>query len=475
MKPSRVCVVVILYWSLIAKNPSHSNLWVCGAETIVSGEPIESKEEKSLSQSETYGDSLPTVMDASGGPGDRHEQPDSNASFRKTREAEEENSVPTTHNSASELSSTATDTSAATADASQDGPSEGTSHSGNKRMWGASSAASETSDSNKHIDEQEKQPQNNTASSNGTPSSNSHLPFVPKVPSSSASGTHQPPEGYVIAARVYNDPQDKLAHFDDTPLALPYWECGVTGSTTSPQPIKDAYFRHTLAATTSTSWSGTDGKHPVLVVALTPLVMELNSNVAKEFQPGQVVLLEDVLLPGHKMRPLHNQDLQVLFLTLPQQHYRTGKEYLSLQAATQKHVNPCPSNTDAESDSSAASVVNFHPRRRQGPPNVRRVRTAIFTLLGISVSTLAADFLGKTAPLWLAVGVGGTCFVVAGTYGIAQGAEMGWTWLEVWRTQEKLKVSNRPSAQMEDNIQAELDERALMQSINDTESVRKLQ
>ena len=88
---------------------------------------------------------------------------------------------------------------------------------------------------------------------------NLHIPFVPK-------STHPPPPGYLISARVYIDPKDKLGHIDEDVLTLPYWDCGAVGSTTSPLKVTDVAFRHSL--TPSQGWTGTDGKHPVLSIAV---------------------------------------------------------------------------------------------------------------------------------------------------------------------------------------------------------------
>lgn len=88
---------------------------------------------------------------------------------------------------------------------------------------------------------------------------NLHIPFVPK-------STHPPPPGFLISARVYIDPKDKLGHLDEDPITLPYWDCGAVGSTTSPLKVTDVSFRHSL--TPSQGWTGTDGKHPVLAIAV---------------------------------------------------------------------------------------------------------------------------------------------------------------------------------------------------------------
>lgn len=214
---------------------------------------------------------------------------------------------------------------------------------------------------------------------------------------------YTPPEGFEISTRVYIDPKDRLAHLDNDPINLPYWDCGVAGSTTSPIPVAAAAFRHSLTSTTP--WSGTDGKHPLLAVALSPLVIETNSGESKQVTAGQVILLEDVLVEGHRFLPLPNQELNLLFLTLPQTHYHHGKDRISLRESSKtKHSkHPCP--------------VPSHVQNRHGPLFLsgRSIQRGLWAIMGLTMSTLAAEFVSKTAPLWLAVGVGGTCFVLGGT------------------------------------------------------------
>lgn len=379
-------------------------------------------------------------------------------------------------------------------------------------------------------------------SSTTAPQQQQNLPFIPSSSSSSTSKQanqqqhpqqkqqhhHKPPEGFVLAARVYTDPVDRLSHFDKDPaaLTLTYWDCGVAGSTTPYINVKHAYFRHALAATTtvissndsysysgssSSHYSNPDSMHPVLVVALTPVTMEVNSGTVQHFQPGDVILLEDVLRPGHKMRPSHPYqnhpqqhqhhpaDVQLLFLTMPHPYHHTGKDHVSMAAlasnnrlAVQK--NPCPANTNtisqqasgtsSDSDSSGTSTSatttqsdTTSPLESSGgtafgtidrpsgtksgssssrpflvyqpPPSPftqwwkhpNAGRWVVLGVAGLSVSTLMADFLGKTAPLWLAVGVGGGCFVAASTYSFCQAGNAVWAAAEVWYYQRQLRES----------------------------------
>jgi hypothetical protein len=261
----------------------------------------------------------------------------------------------------------------------------------------------------------------------------SHIPFIA---SKHLQNQHNPPEGFTLAARVYIG-TDKLAHFDydddkRCSISLPYFDCGASGSTTAPVPVKHAYFRHSLSA--PTVWVDPD-MHPVLAVALAPFTMELDSGESLEFRAGDVVLLEDSLRPGHRMIVSDNHSLSILFVTLPQPHYHTGKQHLSLKKAVAQKTTPCleRNGLDDFAQSRASSI------RPSVVWDARRIRLVFLGTVALSISTLAADFLGKTAPLWLAVGVGGTCFVVGSTYGLTLAGDYVFTALELWRERRRLE------------------------------------
>jgi hypothetical protein len=420
-------------------------------------------------------------------------------------------------------------------------PPPTTAGEGNKRLWGSTGSSNDApptdSDNSTSSPPQQQQQQQQQQQ---------NLPFIPSVSTSKQANQqahqqqqefhHKPPEGFVIAARVYTDPKDKLSHFDMDPtaLTLTYWDCGVAGSTTPYISVKHAYFRHALAATTtvissndsysysssSHSNSNPDSMHPVLVVALTPVTIEVNSGTVQHFQPGDVILLEDVLRPGHKMRPSHQHpsppkkdqqqyhpaDVQLLFLTMPHPYHHTGKDHVSLAALASNsrllQRNPCPNpntvsqasdsgstSTTGQSDStspleSSGATVSSTIDRTSGattgsgvkessstsssssrpylvyqpPPSPftqwwkhpNAGRWVVLGVAGLSTSTLMADFLGKTAPLWLAVGVGGGCFVAASTYSFCQAGNALWTAAEVWYYQRKLGESLSSSTTFDD-------------------------
>jgi hypothetical protein len=315
-----------------------------------------------------------------------------------------------------------------------------------RRRWGAGSSGDEP------VDQAElpptKQPTAHEKSDDSEQPSGK-IPFVRKAKTSNDHAA-TPPEGFQLAARVYIDTTDKLAHFDTHVQPFPYWDCGWHGSTTSPLPLKDAYFRNALSG--ATFWSGTDGKHAVLAVALTPVVVELNSGESLTLRVGQVILLEDVLKPGHKIRPLEkNHELLMLFLTLPQQYYATGINQISLPASfltPTKRKDPCPNVRNGEIDRGEMAVDSSGAELTAGPMpwTAKRIRKVTLALIGVSLSTLAADFMGKTFPLWLAVGIGGTSFVAGATWAIVTGGDFLFTTADVWLERRKLTETSQSSS-----------------------------
>jgi hypothetical protein len=313
--------------------------------------------------------------------------------------------------------------------------------SSHTRMWGTPPQDGEHGEHLPHEDDRGDVAATTAAASSSSSSFNApprnvhHIPFKPKTSaSSSSSATHPPPPGFQITTRVYIEPRDKLAYIDEDPITLPYWDCGTVGSTTTPLTIKEVTFRHSL--TQSQAWTGTDGKHPFLCVALTEFLLEVSSGASKVIQPGQVVLLEDVLIPGHKLRPLHHHDVQVMFLQLPKTHYSTGKESISLPTTVVNDPCPIPERMSSSSSSSSSSYSKNVVKRGERDARLLRI---LLGLTGASLFTIMADFLGKTAPLWLAVGVGGSCFVTAGTVGTIALGEACVSNLQAWIQQRRLQ------------------------------------
>jgi hypothetical protein len=299
-----------------------------------------------------------------------------------------------------------------------------------------------------------------------TATSSNKIPFVAK-PGSTKTTTHhtihQDPfsTGFQITTRVYTDAHDKKAHFDHSfteTVVLPYWECGVTGSTTVPIPMQHVQVRHLLGGAKPSSFSkggGEDsfGPQPQLVVALTPLEIVLNSGQQQIFHPGDVILLENVIAGGHKLQGVEKSPNMIcMLLTLPNAYHHIGKDKNSLQTIFEKTFwkqNPCKTglavtnndgncveqNGDGGSDEDIRSSVLS---RWAGPP--RAMRRVGLGVIGAGLSLAIADFLGKCAPFILAVAFGGGALVVGGTYGVVKLGEYGIDEIEVWNERRLLRL-----------------------------------
>jgi hypothetical protein len=308
-------------------------------------------------------------------------------------------------------------------------------------------------------------------------------------------GYINPPEGFIITARVYIDDHDKLAHFDvmeetnevnstmkSNSIMLPYYDCGVSGATTAALPVKQIYFRHALSSPTTVyiDQSSTDSKlvlYPVLAVALSSLTVELDSGAHMDFVAGDVILFEDTLRPGHLLTvSKDSKSLTLLLITLPNKHHHIGKQYISVKAALKAHPHksvPCSISTpsdDSDIDrlnsessehetismtdsplnkssillTSPDGFINLSPA--QFSDAGRRVRILLLGTIAFSLSTLMADFLGRTAPLWLAVGVGGTCFVLGSTYALTTLSDFLYTAISLRHERWKLENKSNQSA-----------------------------
>ncbi|KAL7461797.1 hypothetical protein ACHAXS_005785 [Conticribra weissflogii] len=193
----------------------------------------------------------------------------------------------------------------------------------------------------------------------------------------SDSHTYMPPQGFRLTARIVTSPSDGLAYFlDSSPsdtnnneevdwlMGIPYTyvECGPTiESTTEAFSITDMVARHFPAGAVPGHWVNLGGGvtidskslaeggesgprylngnlhdgHPKLLVALSPIEITVSGNFeeTRVFQPGDVLLLEDTLGKGHKMRAVpttsrddgdgkakfgaYSQDMSVLMISLP--------------------------------------------------------------------------------------------------------------------------------------------------------------
>jgi len=301
-------------------------------------------------------------------------------------------------------------------------------------------------------------------------------------------------KGFEITTRVYTDPYDKLAHFDDIllednsndsestttdssknsksspstkPIVLPYWECGVAGSTTVPVPLSSLTVRHLLGGSKPGSFEGgcgrgetvgigggmgmglgggsnNDDTHPRLVVPLTPLEIVLNSGQTRIFEPGDVILLENCLTGGHILQGHEGHDMVVVLLTLPHPYHHAGKDRNSLSSIFENNFwkqNPCKTGLANNGSGSGANREGRSDLARWSQSYRLRRRLGL-GVIGAGISMALADFLGKVAPLALAVAAGGGLVAMGGTYGLVKLGEFGLDELDFWQERRLLRLQD---------------------------------
>lgn len=344
------------------------------------------------------------------------------------------------------------------------GPAEGSiaTDSGPVEESSSSSTATHDGDEKKQQQQEKRGGGGGGAGGGGQAKDEQGVPFLFKPGGATASSTghhsnhnnhnnnihFQPPQGFRISSRVYTDPKDKLAHFDnDSAMVFPYWECGTSGSTTVPIPLQHASVRNLLGGSQPNTYSGSEfGPYPQLVVALSPVDIVLNSGQVQTFQPGDVILLEDVVSCGHKLKGHDHQDMTVMILTLTEHYHQVGKDKTSLQKILTKDnlmkISPCPNNNGLQFSRADLEPIGLGNKvgqllRRLQPRSIRRY---LLTVLGLSVSAVMGDFMGKVAPLWLAVLFGGGCFVTGGTLAIVKVGDKALDELEMWQERRQLRL-----------------------------------
>jgi len=290
--------------------------------------------------------------------------------------------------------------------------------------WGEPCYTNESSSTAPSIDSSEGSNNNNSNNNNNNNNKKEKqqsVPFLRTTPP--VTKKHDPPSGFILTARVYTSEHDKMAHFDTTELTLDFLTCGVAGSTTSGIPIQHAYFRHALSSSKPAVYQGTEyGPHPQLLIALSTIKMELNSGETRNFNEGSVVLLEDVVSGGHKLTSPNDGDVLVLLLTLPQHYHYVGKERTSLPNGQRLQC------------------------KEDGTLHRKLTRKYILGGIGVGFTLIIADWMGKVAPLWLSVGIGGGCFVVGGTWLLVEGGDRLVDSIEYMVEQRRMKQEGEVDA-----------------------------
>ncbi|KAL3800139.1 hypothetical protein HJC23_001060 [Cyclotella cryptica] len=244
----------------------------------------------------------------------------------------------------------------------------------------------------------------------------------------STTESRKPPQGFQLSARVVTSPSDGLSYYLDLPedpnaleiqnwmMNIPYTfvECGPTvESTTEAFMLEDMVVRHFPHGAAMGHWVNLaggitiDGEnendggsyinenhdgHPNLLIPLSPIEITVsgNSEETRTFHPGEVVLMEDTLGKGHKMRAarvvneseskdkhaVRGQDLKVLMVSLPHTvHYSLSDwEGYSRNKPTpstpESSTNSIHANFPSESPSSFSgakhSIFGLTPKHHSG-------------------------------------------------------------------------------------------------------------
>ena len=227
---------------------------------------------------------------------------------------------------------------------------------------------------------------------------------------------NEPPQGFKLAGRIVTSPSDGLSYFLDAPQVDPdsndgdwidsipyaYLECGSTiESTTEAFSLSDMVLRHFPASASMRHWTNLGGGvtiengvvdeggskdeetvryidgnhegHPKLLVALSPIEITVSGNneESRIFNSGEVILMEDTLGKGHKMRAANvnpdnnadvHRDLSVLMVTLPHTVHFPSYDWLEESS----YFSESPVREDArksalEDSSSAADASSASP------------------------------------------------------------------------------------------------------------------
>jgi hypothetical protein len=219
----------------------------------------------------------------------------------------------------------------------------------------------------------------------------------------SDNASHKPPQGFRLAARIVTSPSDGLSYFLDVPedpnaLELDNWmmnipytyvECGPTvESKTESFLLQDMVVRHFPHGADMAHWVNLAGGvtiekskpdtgdtesegesyisddingHPKLLVALSPIAITVSGNEeeTRTFHPGEVILMEDTLGKGHKMRAARDdsdesnilgQDLKVLMVSLPHSVHYTLADLNDYARRKKSRASASSAKVDAPSD-----------------------------------------------------------------------------------------------------------------------------
>lgn len=214
----------------------------------------------------------------------------------------------------------------------------------------------------------------------------------------STASSNNPPQGFTLSARIVTSPHDGLSYFLDVPdvdmttmMTIPYTflDCGrYIESTTEAFSLDDLVIRHLPAGADISHWvnlgggvtidtedeyddsspryiNGNHDGRPKLLVALSPIeiVVSGNEEESRTFNPGEVILMEDTLGKGHKMKAnSRGKDLSVIMISLPHTVHYPAVNWSSVHGEQSKSS---PSDSVSSWHSGAhQSLFGFAPKHR---------------------------------------------------------------------------------------------------------------
>eukprot|EP00814_Leptocylindrus_danicus_P010299 CAMPEP_0116018732 /NCGR_PEP_ID=MMETSP0321-20121206/8819_1 /TAXON_ID=163516 /ORGANISM="Leptocylindrus danicus var. danicus, Strain B650" /LENGTH=422 /DNA_ID=CAMNT_0003489173 /DNA_START=221 /DNA_END=1489 /DNA_ORIENTATION=+ len=238
--------------------------------------------------------------------------------------------------------------------------------------------------------------------------------------------------GHVVAA------DDGLSYFATSTsesglLTIPFTDCGPVGSVTEQLSLKEMQFRN-FPAQAETSWAKV--KQAQLVVCLHPLevIVSGNHEETRTFEAGDVILFEDTVGKGHKLRaplplsktdqnlPFEERTLSVMSFNLPQHKpvaatLNFGKNFGESSSSSSK---PCLLH-DVVEDSDHPQVYN--PQDNEVLWFGRPRRRWIFGGVGLTISSALTLTLSHVVPAKYSVKLGHVCLAGAGAYASVKGFE----------------------------------------------------
>jgi len=145
----------------------------------------------------------------------------------------------------------------------------------------------------------------------------------------------------------------------------------------------------------------------------------------------------------------------VMLLTLPHAYHHAGKDRNSLSSTFENNFwkqNPCKTglvNNSSDQKENRKNIVVPWSR------SYRVRRRFALGVIGAGVSLAMADFLGKVAPLALALAAGGGLVTAGGTYSIIRLGEYGLDELDLWHERRLLRLEDSSTTPDNDGSEKE--------------------